>query len=131
MSVDKKSFTKPFFDKQKLAEMLDKLRNKESIPSIARFYNVDPSTISWHKKKHGIVGGMRAGRHKLPPKPPKPPKKPQVFVRDRKFYPLEDELLGDKINVGKSYIDYVKESAERGEQTAIHTLTKGFLSKGI
>ena len=111
--------------------MLDKLRNKESIPSIAKFYNVDTSTISYHKKKYDIVGGVRAGRPKSPPKPPKVKKPPQVFVRDRKFYPLEDELLGDKINVGKSYKDYVKESAERGEQTAIHTLTKGFLSKGI
>jgi hypothetical protein len=102
--------------------MLEKLRNNQSLTSIAKEYGVDHSTISYHKQKHGIEGMANSGRPKLPPKPPKTPKpkaekaKPIVYVRDRKFYPLEDVLLGDKINVGKSYAEYVEEDRKRREK---------------
>ena len=107
-------------DKERFAPFVESLRINSNNKSIAKEHKVLPPTVSYWRRKLAIPRPNNDTLKYIPKR-----------LIDRKFYPLEDELLGDKINVGKSYIDYVKESAERGEQTAIHTLTKGFLSKGI
>lgn len=94
----KKEFTKIFQrNPEKLKEMFEMFKNKNSITSIARHFGVDRSSLHYHIKKAQL------------PKPPKSPKtKYQMeYPKNMNDKPLEDYYEnGERINSGRSYKEY-------------------------
>ena len=143
-AVDKPIYRQPFRTNLQLREELIDLLKKERRDSlIAQYFTnkgvpCDRTSISHWREKLQINLDIPCPRSKIfmKRKEAKPPKEVRVVkIKDiprRDNQPLEDELLGERLNPGKqSYKDYVKDAAERGEKTAIHILTKGFPIKGI
>lgn len=124
LSVEKRYKRLFQFNKENLARLVELLKTEPSNLRVAEhFINpltnkpVDHSTIFHWRKKFGIY----------PPRPDKVTHRKSLKIsvkkkitialglaNDRKYKPLEDNLMGERLNPGKlKYEDYVKESELR------------------
>lgn len=110
-----------FKDKEKFEELMRLLDNPQnSRAGIARHFNCNTSTVTYwdERRKEGravYVGNGHMAQVEFPRRE-KENFEYKTFnprVSSTKFLPLQDKLLGERINAGRNYLDYVKEEEKR------------------
>ena len=126
---------------EKKAELLELLRHNPSDEAIAKHFQVDHSSIRWHRVRlapETLTSKWRKA-HKPPPlpKPVKPPKPPKVKTPSSMWNTIAPDTYlegGEVHRTGKPYRLYLKAEADRKKKEerrifeelsrlwAIHTL---------
>ena len=116
----RRSYTKVFRDEDKLFEMLGLRQSGESLNFLARKYNVDHSSVLYQCKKYQVepMGQTIIRKEEKKIVVERTRTEPEIRKENR-----AGELIiisSREVNMGKNYIDYVKESKERKQRRRLH-----------
>lgn len=104
-----------FLETENYEELKKLLSEGYNYSSIARYFGCNHSTVIYHANKLGEIKGKRGKTLLKKPKFGSIPINPKRS--SHKFTPLEDYILGEKINTGKNYADYLRgDSAKKGKE---------------
>lgn len=103
-----------FFEKRKFEELIKLLSQpKINKSAIARHFRCDHSTIFYWVKRIKTMGSdiKYVGIEDKRPQD----KVQNPYIGSGKYKPLNDNLFGERINVGKNYLEYVREYEKRNK----------------